>query len=81
MPVALDAAVAQVNRPMGVNGDVGFMRDNHDGVTRLVELLEQRHDFGAGLGVEIAGRLVGQQDGRVVDERARDGDALALAAG
>ena len=33
------------------------------------------------LGVEVAGRLVGQQQRRVVDERARDRDALLLAAG
>jgi len=31
--------------------------------------------------VEIAGRLVGKDEGRVVDDAARDGDALALAAG
>ena len=35
----------------------------------------------AGLGVEVAGGLVGEDDGRAVDERAGDGDALALAAG
>ena len=32
-------------------------------------------------GVEVAGGLVGQQDGGVVDQRARDGHALLLAAG
>ena len=31
--------------------------------------------------VEIAGRLVGEQQARRVDQRARDGDALLLAAG
>ena len=31
------------------------------------------------VGVEVAGRLVGQQQPRLVDERARDRDALALA--
>ena len=34
-----------------------------------------------GARVEVAGRLVGQEDGRVGDERAGDGDALLLAAG
>ena len=33
------------------------------------------------LGIEVAGRLVGQQQRRVVDERARHRDALLLAAG
>ena len=32
-------------------------------------------------GVEVAGGLVGQDDRRGADERAGDGDALALAAG
>ena len=35
----------------------------------------------AGVGVEIAGRLVGEQNRRIDRQRARDGDALALAAG
>ena len=34
-----------------------------------------------GAHVEIAGRLVGQEDARRVGDRARDGDALLLAAG
>ena len=57
------------------------MRHHDDRVALRVELLEERHDLLAGLGVEITGRLVGEDDGRIVDEGARDGDALALAAG
>ena len=33
-----------------------------------------------GLGVERAGRLVEHQDRRILHQRARDGDALTLAA-
>jgi hypothetical protein len=61
-------------------GDLGLVRDEDDGVAGVVQPLEERHDLDAGLRVEVAGRLVGQQDRRVVDQRARDGDALALAA-
>ena len=43
--------------------------------------LEQADDVVAGLGVEVAGRLVGQDDGRLAGQRAGDGDALLLAAG
>ena len=43
--------------------------------------VEERHDLEAGFGVEVAGGLVGQDDGGAVDQRAGDGDALALAAG
>ena len=48
---------------------------------RAVDAVEQLHDPDRGLGVEVAGRLVGQQQRRVVDERARHRDALLLAAG
>ncbi len=44
-------------------------------------VVEQRHDLDAGLGVEVAGRFVGQDDGGPVDQGAGDGDALALTAG
>ena len=47
----------------------------------LVEALEQRHDFVSGDGVEGAGGFVGQQQRRMVDQGAGDGDALALASG
>ena len=45
------------------------------------QLVEQLEDLLAGLAVERAGRLVGQQDQRVVDQRPRDADALLLPAG
>jgi hypothetical protein len=44
------------------------------------ELLEQRHDLEAGARVEVAGRLVGEDQARLGHERARDRDALLLAA-
>ena len=43
--------------------------------------LEEAEDRVGGLGVEVAGGLVGGEDRRVVGERAGDGDALLLAAG
>ena len=45
-----------------------------------MKLGKQRHDFRAGLRIEISGRLVGEQDRGIVDERACDRHALALAA-
>ena len=80
LDVFLDLSVADVDDAVRVRRDVGFVRDEDDRVAGLVQLGEQPHDFDAGLRVEVAGRLVGEQDRRVVDERARDGDALALAA-
>ena len=46
-----------------------------------VEFLQQRHDLQAGARVERAGRLVGEDQQRARDQRARDRHALLLAAG
>ena len=46
-----------------------------------VELPEEREDLLAGLRVEVAGRLVGDQQGAAVDQRPGDRHALLLAAG
>ena len=47
----------------------------------LIELLEEPDDVAAGLAVEVAGRLVAEQDGGAVEQRPGDGDALLLAPG
>ncbi len=44
------------------------------------QLIERGEDVVGGVDVEIAGRLVGEQDARRIGDRARDGDALLLAA-
>ena len=56
------------------------MRDHDDRLAeRLVQRREQaEHVFGA-LAIEVAGRLVGDDDLRIGDDGARDGDALLLA--
>ena len=57
------------------------MRDEQEGQPALlVEVPHQVDDLGRALAVEVAGRLVGPDDRRVVDQRPRDRDALALAA-
>ena len=45
-----------------------------------VERDEQVHDLVAALAIEVAGRFIGEQDQRLGDDGARDGDALLLAA-
>jgi hypothetical protein len=57
------------------------VRDQHQrGVRLRVEIEQQRDDAFAGVRVEVAGGLVGEQHGRPRDERARDRHALLLAA-
>ena len=50
-------------------------------VAGAAELRQQREDLGAALAVEVAGRLVGEDQSRLVDERACDRDSLSLTAG
>ena len=77
-----DAAVAQRDRPAAALGDVHVVRHDHDGRAEPgVQIADQREDLLAGVRVEIAGRFVGEQNRRIDRQRARDRDALALAAG
>ena len=69
-----DHAAAHLVDHLAVVGD-----DEH-GRAGAVDPVEQLHDPDRRLGVEVAGRLVGEQKRRVVDERAGDRDALLLAA-
>ena len=50
-------------------------------VPSALSRLEERDHLGAGARVELAGGLVGEQQLRLVRQRARDRDALLLAAG
>ena len=57
------------------------MRDHEDGCAEgLTRLRKAVDDRAGGLGIQIAGRLVGQNEQRVVDERAGDCGALLFAA-
>ena len=42
LDVFFHLAVADVNRPMGKRRDVGFVRDQHDGIARLMEPREDK---------------------------------------
>ena len=50
-----------------MGGERGVVGDEDKGAPPGGELGQQRHHPLAGGGVEIAGRLVGQEEGRVVD--------------
>src|SRR6478736_921705 len=60
--VAFDQAVAQAHDAVRVRRDVVLVRDQDDGVALGVQVAEHRHDLGAGLAVEVAGRFIGQDD-------------------
>src|ERR1019366_6331351 len=79
--IAEDLAVANVDDAMRVLGDIVLVGDQDDGVALIVQTIEQRHNFHAGLRVQVAGGLVRQNDGRTVDQGASNGHALPLSAG
>src|SRR5690606_29934776 len=78
--VLLDQAVPQGDDALGVCGDVVLVRDQHDRLPVAVQLLEQRHDLLARLAVQVARRLVRQQQRRLVHQRTRNRHPLALPA-
>ena len=77
-----DLSVTDGDDAIGELGQLALVRHQHHGHTALaIERADGGHDLERGLRIEIAGRLVGQHDGRIIDQRAGDGDALLLAAG
>ena len=58
--------------------DALVVRRHHDGRAGAVDAVEQPHDADRGRRVEVSGRLVGEEDQRPVDERARDRHPLLL---
>ena len=75
-------AVAQGDQAVGVGGGGRIVGDHDHRLAELVDrLAQQPQHVLAGLRVEVAGRLVGEDDGRFGDQRAGDGDPLLLAAG
>src|SRR5258705_11967468 len=80
--VVAHQSVAERNHARAVFGDVRLVRHEDDGDAALdVEALEDAHHLDARLRVEIAGRLVGEQQRRVVSQRLSVADTLVLAAG
>ena len=82
-PSALDdPAVLNADDAVGHLGDLLVVGDHHNRLTVLLAgHLEQTQHVLAGFGVEVSGRLVGKDDGRLGSERTRDGDPLLLTAG
>ena len=79
-PVSLMRPSSITRMRVGMHDGRQPVRD-HDGGAALAQLGDGVLDVALGFGVERGGRLVEQDDRRVLDQRAGDGDALALAAG
>ena len=83
---AIDAApqhaVDEVQRAIGARRELRVVRDDDERrADGAIELEHQVEHLARGLAVEVAGRLVGEHAARPRHQRARERDALALAAG
>ena len=79
--VVLDAAVHDLDHPLAPLGDVRVVGDDHDRLAPGVHPVEDLEDLEAGLAVEVAGGLVGEDQRGLVHERPGDGRPLALSPG
>src|SRR3954451_9165559 len=78
----LDPAGPQAHHAVAALGEVQVVGDEHQGRAALSFKPEQEPDDGvAGRLVEVAGRLVGEQERRIGHNRPGDRDALLFAAG
>src|SRR5262245_60075891 len=76
-----NAAVEELDLAVRVVGIARVVRDHADGRAFAVQLAQEVHDRLAVPRVEVAGRLVGEEDRGFARERAGDRDALLLPAG
>jgi hypothetical protein len=67
-----------VHDSVGVVREARIVGDDADGGAAGMKLAEQRHDRFAVPRIQVAGGLVGQEDGRITGHGSRDGDALLL---
>src|SRR6266568_772425 len=81
VPAGLDhGAILDHENAIGVHDRLQTMGDHQRGAA-LAQAAHGILDLALGFAVERCGRLVEQDDGRVLDQGARDRDPLALAAG
>src|SRR5713226_7236967 len=78
--VEVQVAVSKLDAAVSLARDVRVVRHHQDGVAGIVQFAENLDDDRFVGFVEVAGRLVGKNNLRLVDQRARDGYALLLTA-
>src|SRR5579862_8403081 len=76
-----DPAISQLNDAVAVGGPCVVVCHLNNRGAVVVEPLEQIHDHFSLAGVQAAGRLVGENEFRLANHSAGDGDELLLSAG
>ena len=79
--VVNDTPILQPDDPLGLHRNGVVVGDEHHGVPLPVQLLQHPQHLAAGVAVQRAGGLVGQNDRRVTRQSTCNGDTLLLAAG
>ena len=74
-------AVFQSDDALGLHGNGVIVGDEHHGIALPVQLLQHFQYLTAGVAVQCAGGLVGQNDSRTACQCPRDGNTLLLTAG
>jgi hypothetical protein len=78
----MDPAIDEGDAAIGGGGNFGAVSDEDDGGFLLAgEPGDEFNDGGAGGGVEVARRFIGEENGGLMNEAAGEGGALKLAAG
>ena len=72
--------IAQRNGTAAILGNLGIVRNENNRPSLGMQLLKQHQHLEARTGIEITGRLVGQDHRGIVHERPGNGHALHLAA-
>jgi len=80
LPVAFNDAIAQADDAMGMFGNIFLMCNQDHGIAACMDLREDIHDFNGSFGIEVAGRLIGQDNGRIIHQGAGNSYPLALPA-
>ena len=78
--MAEDLAVAQSNLALGQSRHLRIVRHHNDRVALTMQIAKKIRNDGLIGGIEIAGRLIRQQDRRIINKRPRNADTLLLAA-
>src|SRR5882672_7759994 len=79
--VKVQVAVSKLDATVSLTRDIRVVRHHQDGVASVVQFAKNLDDDCFVGFVEIASGLVGENDLRLINQRARDGHALLLAAG
>ena len=84
MPIVLDLvdlSIGEMDHALGVFGGDRIVCHHDDGHALLVQGAQEVQDLAPGVTVEVAGRFIGDDQDRIVDQRPRDRHALLLSTG